>query len=198
MNYCTRCDRPLHDGEVCKCGLPERILLPPVKKIDPKKKGVLIFAAASLTILAASAYFDLPMLRYSKGFKQRIANQAALEISAAAQTAINSINQDGQDVSGEYTICYNSSDDSCVPFESDLFDKKFKEYAGDDIRDDYVFFIRVKDGAVTYTAASTSWHNNFRTIGTCPPSSPKESAYTSDLYEVEDLKNYLHYLNNRD
>ena len=189
MTYCTRCDMPLRDGEKCSCSLPEPIS--PSPAMDKKDKSFLTIAVSSfIAVMAAIVFFVPPMLGFNKECRQEIADKAAVEISEAAQAAIREITMEGYETMGEYIVSYDDSDYSYVPFDTRLFDEKFRHLADKDIADDYGYFVKVKNGEVEYTAVSESWYSKLSTIGTYPPSPAKELTYYGsggDEYKVDNL-----------
>lgn len=189
MTYCTRCDRPLRDGEKCGCGLPERILLPPEMRTHDKR---FLTAAVSsfIAVMAAIVFFVPPMMGFNKESRQAIAEKAAAEISETAQEAVKELIAEGHDLSGDYIISYGLDFSLCDHFDNDFFEEKFRCLAGEDMTDDYDFFIRVKNGEVEYTAVSNSWYSPLSTIGTYPPSPAKEMYYHTGggvSYKVDNL-----------
>ena len=191
MNYCTRCDRPLHDGEVCNCGLPERIhFAPAMNKKD--KRFLTITVSSFIAVMTAIVFFVPPMLGFNRKCRQDIADRTALKVSEAAQAAIKELALEGHETCKYGILAY---DPYCQYdyVEDKLFDEKFRSLADKDIGD-CAFFIRVDNGEVVYTAASESWCSIFSTIGTYPPSSPKSKPYYDffgNKHKIINLANLL-------
>lgn len=189
MTYCTRCDRPLRDGEKCDCGLPERILLPPEMRAHDKR-SLTIAISSFIAVMAAIVFLVPPMMGFNKESRQAIAEKAAVEISETAQEAVTELMKEGYGTGPDYLLSYGGNYSYEAPYDNEVFEEKFRSLAGEDMTDDYEFFIRVKNGEVEYTAVSKSWYSIFSTIGTYPPSPAKELTYYGsggDNYKVDNL-----------
>lgn len=186
MTYCTRCDRPLRDGEKCDCGLPERILLPPEMRAHDKR-SLTIAISSFIAVMAAIVFLVPPMMGFNKESRQAIAENAAVEISETAQEAVTELMKEGYGTGPDYLLSYSEDWSYQAPYDNEVFEEKFRSLADEDI--DYDFFIRVKNGEVEYTAVSKSWYSVFSTIGTYPPSPAKELTYGSGgaNYKVDNL-----------
>ena len=115
---------------------------------------------------------------------------AAAEISETAQEAVKELMKEGYGTNQNYILSYGGNYSYEAPYDNEVFEEKFRSLAGEDMTDDYDYFIRVKNGEVEYTAVSNSWYSPLSTIGTYPPSPAKEMYYHTGggvSYKVDNL-----------
>ena len=190
MPYCTKCGRPLNDGEQCSCTMtqpqyPLRYsydgqLLP----LPPKKKSYTFLFAIGIYVLCAFALvIALAFAPVSSGIgrlkKQRELTKAAAEMTEAADKALQRISDEGGDIMGVSIITSGNEivDGFICPFDTD----RFREYFSENTKySDRCYFIFVNDGKTEYLAVSDSWHDNRCPIGTYPSVNKAAMKYSAD------------------
>ena len=134
MTYCTRCDRPLRDGEKCDCGLPERILLPPEMRAHDKR-SLTIAISSFIAVMAAIVFLVPPMMGFNKESRQAIAEKAAVEISETAQEAVTELMKEGYGTGPDYLLSYSEDWSYQAPYDNEVFEEKL------DIENEYILSV---------------------------------------------------------
>lgn len=146
------------------------ISYPPAKKSNAWIWAIIIPVAIFIAITIAIL---VPTFRQARE-KVRLtdANSYAYNISKTGDRVLSELNKKEENVKGLYMISSDPESNVAVPFDTDIFYERMKEYFNS--ADEREYFIIVRNGKVEYTAASKSWTNRSETVASYP--SGKEAA----------------------
>lgn len=160
------------------------IYYPPAKKSNAWIWAIIIPVAIFL-VLTVSILVSAFRQAEDKA-RQTDANSYAYNISRISGNVLSELKEDELNVKGMYIISSDPESNVAVPFDTDEFYKRMKEYF--DFPDKREYFIIVRNGKVEYTAASKSWTKHSEAVASYPSGFEAAKRYDINGYSTKEIK----------